>query len=260
MTASLVSLPTRGTVTMNSNGTFTYIPGATALFGTTDSFTYRATDVFGASSPQTTVTITIGRPPQPKYQNPSQQWDVNADGFISPIDVLILVNLLNSRGPSVPVAGLPGPPDYVDVNGDNVVTPLDVLAVIDKINAASGSGEGEGTDGSEIGRFTVGPGLVDSTGGGTAAPIDFGVSRVQVGRELPTSATSVGSVGMMRGISGLGSSSMGLMSLSNDLVGDLLDSDLDEIAGLLSEAGDVGLNDEAGEDPLDRALIDLFGN
>lgn len=260
MTASLVSLPTRGTVTMNPNGTFTYIPGATALFGTTDTFTYRATDVFGASSPQTTVTITIGRPPQPVYQNPSQQWDVNADGFISPIDVLILVNLLNSRGPSVPVAGLPGPPDYVDVNGDNVVTPLDVLAVIDKINAASGSGEGEGAEATGIGQFTVGPGLVDSAASGVAAPIDFGVSRVQVGRELPTSATSVGSVGMMRGISGLGSSSMGLMSLSNDIVGDLLDSDLDEIAGLISEAGDVGLDDEAGEDPLDRALIDLFGN
>lgn len=147
-TATLVRTATRGTVTLNSDGTFTYIPGPNALFGTTDSFRYVARDLSGAASPETTVTITIGRPPQPKYQNPSRNHDVNADGFVSPIDVLILVNLLNSRGPSIPVDGLPGPPDYVDVNGDNFVTPLDALNVIDFINAGgsrgSSGGEGEG--------------------------------------------------------------------------------------------------------------------
>jgi|GEM_PF-1219467 len=260
MTASLVSLPSRGSVTLNPNGTFTYIPGPTALFGTTDTFTYRATDALGASSPQTTVTITIGRPPQPKYQNPSQKWDVNADGFISPIDVLILVNLLNSRGPSVPVAGLPGPPDYVDVNGDNVVTPLDVLAVIDKINAASGSGEGEGSDADGFVQFAVGPGLVNSSPKGQGAPIDFGVSSVQVGRELPTSSTSVGSTAMMKTFIGPTSGSVNSFPVQGLFEGDLWDSDLDEIAGILSQESGTATDDSDGNDSLDHALMDLFGN
>jgi hypothetical protein len=232
------------------------------LFGTTDTFTYRATDALGASSPQTTVTITIGRPPQPKYQNPSQKWDVNADGFISPIDVLILVNLLNSQGPSIPVAGLPGPPDYVDVNGDNVVTPLDVLAVIDKINAASGSGEGEGegSDADGLAQFAVGPGLINPSPKGHGAPIDFGVSTIQVGRELPTSSTSVGSTAMMKTFIGPTSGSVNSFPVQGLFEGDLWDSELDEIAGILSQESGTATDDSDGNDSLDHALMDLFGN
>ena len=239
MTASIVSGPTRGTVMLNPNGTFTYTPGPTALFGSTDTFTYRAIDAFGAASPQTTVTITIGRAPAPAYQNPSQQWDVNADGFISPIDVLILVNLLNSRGSSIPVAGLPGPPDYVDVNGDNFVTPLDVLAVVDKINSMSGSGEGE-----------------QFVGINTAPRVDSMV--VEVGRGLGSSAQIPAWAGMM-GSRNLNAAKLAAMPLASMFANNSWDDDFDDLAGLMgSQTKNTGeLNDKNSS--IDQALLDMFG-
>ena len=39
---------------------------------------------------------------------------------------------------------LPGPPDYVDVNGDGFASPLDVVELINFINSQGGSGSGEG--------------------------------------------------------------------------------------------------------------------
>lgn len=56
LTAALVSGPTKGTLTLNSNGTFTYRPNA-GVTGT-DSFTYRASDG-SATSNVATVTISI---------------------------------------------------------------------------------------------------------------------------------------------------------------------------------------------------------
>jgi VCBS repeat-containing protein len=56
LTASLVSNPSHGTVTLNGDGSFTYTPAAN-YFGT-DSFTYQASDGTLTSSPGT-VTITI---------------------------------------------------------------------------------------------------------------------------------------------------------------------------------------------------------
>ena len=55
-TAQLVAEPVRGTVTLNPDGSFTYVPGAN-YFGT-DSFAYRAVDADGGTS-MATVTIRI---------------------------------------------------------------------------------------------------------------------------------------------------------------------------------------------------------
>jgi hypothetical protein len=81
------------------------------------------------------------------YQNASNPLDVNGDGFVSPIDVLQLVNYLNFNGGG----RLPFPvafaiPPYLDVDGDGSVGPLDVLTVINYINSNStgGGAEGEG--------------------------------------------------------------------------------------------------------------------
>lgn len=56
LTAALVSSPTKGNLTFNSNGSFTYVPNANA--NGTDSFTYRANDG-SLNSNTATVTITI---------------------------------------------------------------------------------------------------------------------------------------------------------------------------------------------------------
>jgi gliding motility-associated-like protein len=54
---SLLGVPTRGTLDLNRNGSFTYVPNAN--FSGTDSFTYQACDANGACSAVTTVTITV---------------------------------------------------------------------------------------------------------------------------------------------------------------------------------------------------------
>ena len=65
--------------------------------------------------------------------------DVNADFLVSPIDVLLVINHLNSRS-----SGVLGPDDNprLDVNRDNVVSPIDALIVINYLNQ-QGSGEAE---------------------------------------------------------------------------------------------------------------------
>lgn len=86
------------------------------------------------------------------YQNPSQPLDVNADGNVSPIDALTVINSLNSEGTrSVLVLGDSEGDmgDYLntqqylyDTNGDFAITPIDVLSVINHLNGSAG-GEGE---------------------------------------------------------------------------------------------------------------------
>ncbi|MBW4471648.1 MAG: tandem-95 repeat protein, partial [Stenomitos rutilans HA7619-LM2] len=60
LTATLVTGTTQGSVTLNSNGTFTYIP--TANFSGTDSFTYVAKDALGAASTTATVSLSVTAP------------------------------------------------------------------------------------------------------------------------------------------------------------------------------------------------------
>jgi hypothetical protein len=86
------------------------------------------------------------------YQNPAQPLDVNADGNVSPIDALTVINSLNSEGSrSVLVLGDSSGDmgDYLnthqylyDTNGDFAITPIDVLSVINHLNGSAG-GEGE---------------------------------------------------------------------------------------------------------------------
>lgn len=81
------------------------------------------------------------------WQNHGLARDVNGDGYISPLDALLIINLLNfnpgiSQQP-LPVPPLPEftPPPYYDVNGDGYVSPIDALLIINYLN---GEGEGEG--------------------------------------------------------------------------------------------------------------------
>lgn len=98
--------------------------------------------------------VTIGGNP---YQNPnvtstgeSLVADVNDSGFVSPLDALQIINVLNQGGGSVslqpPPAGLSLPP-YPDVNGDGFVTPIDALEVINALNRLSGA---RGASGEEV--------------------------------------------------------------------------------------------------------------
>ncbi|HUQ71761.1 MAG TPA: dockerin type I domain-containing protein, partial [Planctomycetaceae bacterium] len=82
------------------------------------------------------------------FTNSRDRADVDNDGFVSPIDALMIINRLNSGDTSLestPFARAP----FVDVNGDGTLAPVDALLVINRLNAPSGgdsSGEGEAAD------------------------------------------------------------------------------------------------------------------
>ena len=76
--------------------------------------------------------------------------DVNADGSVSPIDVLSVINALNSGGSVKLSAGGEGEAAqklFLDVNSDGSLSPMDALLVINYLNGR-GLGAGEGEDAS----------------------------------------------------------------------------------------------------------------
>ncbi len=79
-----------------------------------------------------------------RWQNPVAPLDTNRDTVISPIDVLLIVNQMNSEGAG-PVPELLServPPPFYDVNCDSYISPLDALLIVNHLNSRAG-GEGE---------------------------------------------------------------------------------------------------------------------
>jgi len=116
------------------------------------------------TSPPQTFTITIAKP-RPGH-NVSQPVDTDGDGFVAPIDAVLVINYLNGfRAASLQVLASSSVA-YLDVDGDNVISPTDAVMVINVLNArpVAAAAEGEGTV-SEIG-------AADSAGA-SAAPDDL---------------------------------------------------------------------------------------
>lgn len=64
--------------------------------------------------------------------------DVNGSGNITPLDALLIINVLNSNGGPVDLSNVPAGlvlPAFPDVNGDGMITSLDALRVINRLNA-----------------------------------------------------------------------------------------------------------------------------
>ena len=76
------------------------------------------------------------------WQNPANQYDVNNDGLITPLDVLIVINEINLNGARLLDGASLVPPPFYDVDGNRNLEALDVLIVINYINAHP-DGEGE---------------------------------------------------------------------------------------------------------------------
>ncbi|MCB9936869.1 MAG: hypothetical protein H6823_01380 [Planctomycetaceae bacterium] len=83
-------------------------------------------------------------------QNPIDSYDVNGDGHLTPLDALLVINVLREKGtrsldstlaPSDDLAAQVSPPFY-DVSGDYHVSPLDLLLILNRLSQRS---EGEGT-------------------------------------------------------------------------------------------------------------------
>jgi VCBS repeat-containing protein len=152
----IVGGPDSGVATPQANGTVSFT--ANAQFLGLATFQYIVSDNDGLASNIADVTINVVRS---VYQNPVNNLDVDADTFVSPIDVLIVVNDINFNGPRMLPNGLATPP-YLDVDGDQGVGPLDVLELINFINSrgnagagSEGNGEGEGFDSSGTSQIDV---------------------------------------------------------------------------------------------------------
>jgi sugar lactone lactonase YvrE len=71
--------------------------------------------------------------------NDANPYDVNGDGAVIPIDVLLVINELNSPSYTDPISGrIVGPPPanapFPDVNDDGFLSPLDALLIINRLN------------------------------------------------------------------------------------------------------------------------------
>ncbi len=85
------------------------------------------------------------------YHNFSNPHDVNGDGSVSPIDVLLVINELNQSGIRDLGSGGKGGGEgeaskkyFIDTNNDGKLTPQDALMVINRLNNRGGNGGGGG--------------------------------------------------------------------------------------------------------------------
>jgi VCBS repeat-containing protein len=154
---TITSGPSTGTAVALSNGKIRFTP-ANDFVGTA-TLSYTVKDNVGTTSNVAQVQIQVI---SSSYQNPSNRLDVNADGFITAIDALIIINDLNRNGARPLVPGAFIPPPFLDTDGNNFVNSIDILQVI---NALNGVGEGEGGlngegEGSDFDVEYLGGGLV----------------------------------------------------------------------------------------------------
>ena len=77
---------------------------------------------------------------------------MNADGSVSPIDAVLIINSLNSSGSRALPQGVVGEgpqasstPTYYDVDNDGHISPIDAVLVINLLNA-----EGLGPNGEKV--------------------------------------------------------------------------------------------------------------
>ncbi|WP_231615288.1 tandem-95 repeat protein [Novipirellula artificiosorum] len=139
--------PADSNFTVNPDGTFVY-KATSGSVGSQVSYTYSVVDATTSRSNTATVTFTLN---QSRYQNPIDDLasDVNADGRITAIDALRVINLLSSpqmsgqSSLSVSAIGTP-PPDFVDVSGDGMVSAYDALLVINALEALPSTPSGQG--------------------------------------------------------------------------------------------------------------------
>lgn len=116
--------------------------------GTTIPVQITVTDAGGLSASQSFI-IEVGANPTP-WQNPVTPLDVSGDGLVTPGDVLLVINEINS--PSITdIRGrlpterpdIPDTPFY-DVNGDGILSPIDVLIIINELNRRAADNQAEG--------------------------------------------------------------------------------------------------------------------
>ncbi|MBX3420875.1 MAG: tandem-95 repeat protein [Pirellulaceae bacterium] len=137
----IVVPPNAGTAEVLGDGTIRFTPttGVSGEFV----FSYNVADNHGTRSNTAQVAVRIL---PSRWQNPTNNLDVDASGRVTARDALLIINYLNSDRPrSLAEAGIDPPPFY-DVNGDEFVRASDALLVINYLNRSS-QGGGSGGEG-----------------------------------------------------------------------------------------------------------------
>lgn len=118
------------------------------------------------------------------WQNSVLANDVDGDGVVAPLDVLLCVNEINANGNQaltrerfLSLQSAESPPLYFDVNGDGGLTPLDTIIIINELNGmtpAPASGNTSIAPGELYGDDSQSDAIVldDTDNGRLAAPLD----------------------------------------------------------------------------------------
>jgi Ca2+-binding RTX toxin-like protein len=139
-------------VTIFTDGRVNYDPRGVVDFlrlrvgeSITESFVYTVNNFIHRAEALATFTVEGSS----RWHNSTLPVDVLRNGFVDPLDALVLINFLNAYGArNLDDAVDGGRSDhFLDVDNDGTVSPLDVLIVINWINSRTSGGEGEGEDG-----------------------------------------------------------------------------------------------------------------
>ncbi|MCM2373795.1 tandem-95 repeat protein, partial [Aporhodopirellula aestuarii] len=156
-----------GVAVVNASGQLVYTPNA----GHTgeDTVTIEVEDVNGVKSGDVVVQFntTVN-----ERTNPVSPTDVNRNGFVTALDALMIINLLNrnqgATAGGIPISAIPaGDDSFYDVNDDGFVTEVDALRVINALNA-QGSGR---ANAEPLALLAVGSDETDETSATPSAPV-----------------------------------------------------------------------------------------
>lgn len=222
-------------ITGENRVTYTPVPFGPDMFAQFgDDF---ALPVVGNFDPPVSGGGTVGGNLHTNLDNP---FDVTADGYLSPLDVLSVIRALNDRGAGRLEGSAEGAP-YLDVNMDGYLSPLDALVVIRQLNAG-GDAEGEGEPDGGIGNAVLSSELLVATTP-PSGESELGDALETTGPAAPTAPAAETAVNF-----GLldGASLADLVELDDvdELIGTLHRNDsLDDLALLVSGDGQTAIDE-----------------
>jgi hypothetical protein len=157
----ILTQPSSGSVRITDDMRLEYTPDG--AFSGTIHFSYRMRDTLGVFSNYADVMVNLTDRVDHNFQNP---FDANGDYVVNPLDVLSVIDVINTGMSARVDSSRNATNRWSDVNGDGSINPLDVLAIIDRLNSASltagsgSNGEGEATEFFDLGSpFEINPAL-----------------------------------------------------------------------------------------------------
>lgn len=194
-----------------------------------------------------------------EFSNPFNSLDVNGDGVVSAMDVLMIVNELNGQGPralsATQIASLGQllPQGYLDANVDAFLSPVDALMVINYLNSQIGAGEAAGEAGSAV--------VVSAASSSGSSSSSSSSSSGSDSSTLAAVGSVVGGSSSSASTSSSSSSSESASQVSSDSAGSFASAVDSVLTGnWWTDAKDstLGGDDQEAEEPLDLQLDNLL--